>query len=214
VIRRWDERRGISRSECCAWGEGWRCGSRTLKRKERCWSSRNFGAPCTTRAVDLGSDASNFAHYQIQHIRIGRSVCFLLSLLCIVVPVRFNATAFMWRSNVIRLRKCSSAAAWRNTRWYSEQTSLPITNNEFEAALQKTGWGKWHMGSRRRTLGMAISGGVDSMALAALYAELMAARKYPNLAHAFIVDHKVRQGSTEEAEWVAEQCRTKCREPR
>ncbi|KAF3035029.1 hypothetical protein E8E12_006283 [Didymella heteroderae] len=115
----------------------------------------------------------------------------------------------MWRSNVIRLRKASSAAAWRNTRWYSEQASLPITNNEFEAALHKTGWGRWHIESGRRKLGMAISGGVDSMALAALYAELMAARKLPSLAHAFIVDHKVRQGSTEEAEWVAEQCRAK-----
>lgn len=60
---------------------------------------------------------------------------------------------------------------------------------------------------------MAISGGVDSMALAALYAELTAARKYPAIAHAFIVDHKVRPGSTEEAEWVAEQCRSKCRIP-
>lgn len=61
---------------------------------------------------------------------------------------------------------------------------------------------------------MAISGGVDSMALAALYAELRAARKYAATAHAFIVDHKVRSGSTEEAEWVAEQCRSKCRTPK
>ena len=29
--------------------------------------------------------------------------------------------------------------------------------------------------------------------------------------HAFIVDHKARPESTEEAEWVAEQCRTQCR---
>ncbi|KAJ4399140.1 hypothetical protein N0V91_009672 [Didymella pomorum] len=113
----------------------------------------------------------------------------------------------MWRSNVIRLRTASSAAAWRN-RWYS-QASLPVTNNEFEAALLKAGWDKWHLEAGRRKLGMAISGGVDSMALAALYAELTAARNYRSLAHAFIVDHKVRQGSTEEAEWVAEQCRRK-----
>ncbi|KAF1930711.1 uncharacterized protein M421DRAFT_418194 [Didymella exigua CBS 183.55] len=115
----------------------------------------------------------------------------------------------MWRSNVIRLRNCSSAAAWRNTRWYSSQTSLPITNNEFEAALQRTGWDRFHFEHGRRKLGMAISGGVDSMALAALYAELIAVRNYPGLAHAFIVDHKVRPGSTEEAEWVAQQCRSK-----
>lgn len=30
-------------------------------------------------------------------------------------------------------------------------------------------------------------------------------------AFAFIVDHKVRPESTEEAEWVAEQCRSKCK---
>ena len=28
--------------------------------------------------------------------------------------------------------------------------------------------------------------------------------------HAFIVDHKARPESTEEAKWVAEQCRTQC----
>ena len=117
----------------------------------------------------------------------------------------------MWRSNVIRLRTASSAAAWRN-RWYSSAASLPVTNNEFEAALLKTGWDRWHLESGRRKLGMAISGGVDSMALAALYADLTAARNYRSLAHAFIVDHKVREGSTEEAEWVAEQCRRKCRD--
>lgn len=60
---------------------------------------------------------------------------------------------------------------------------------------------------------MAISGGVDSMALAALYSELKLARNYLGMAHAFIVDHKVRSGSSEEAEWVAEQCRSKCRRP-
>jgi hypothetical protein len=49
----------------------------------------------------------------------------------------FNVTAsYMWRSNVLRLRKYSSAAAWRNTRWYSSQTSLPITGEEFRQALE------------------------------------------------------------------------------
>lgn len=61
--------------------------------------------------------------------------------------------------------------------------------------------------------GFAISGGVDSMALAALFANPESLRKSERCrleAHAFIVDHKVRPESTEEAEWVAEQCRTKC----
>lgn len=173
----------------------------------RCWSSFLVEISRSVRARqlrDLGSDASNFVHFHIQPIAL--DACLVVSFL---VFVYFNAT-FMWRSNVIRLRKASSAAAWRNTRWYSEQASLPITNNEFEAALEKTGWDRWHLETGRRKLGMAISGGVDSMALAALYAELTSARRYSSVAHAFIVDHKVRQGSTEEAEWVAEQCRTKC----
>ncbi|KAJ4352726.1 hypothetical protein N0V95_003998 [Ascochyta clinopodiicola] len=50
------------------------------------------------------------------------------------------------------------------------------------------------------------------MALAALFANLESSKEYhtPQIhAHAFIVDHKVRPESTEEAEWVAEQCRSK-----
>jgi tRNA(Ile)-lysidine synthase len=48
------------------------------------------------------------------------------------------------------------------------------------------------------------------MALASLYAR--AQRNYSFLppAHGFIVDHKVRPESTEEAKWVAEQLRQKC----
>lgn len=51
------------------------------------------------------------------------------------------------------------------------------------------------------------------MALAALFANAESSRKSERSqleAHAFIVDHKVRPESTEEAEWVAEQCRSKC----
>jgi tRNA(Ile)-lysidine synthase TilS/MesJ len=58
-------------------------------------------------------------------------------------------------------------------------------------------------------LGLAISGGVDSMALAAMYAHTQSANDSLPIAHGFIVDHKVRPESTEEAEWVAEQLRSK-----
>jgi tRNA(Ile)-lysidine synthase len=46
----------------------------------------------------------------------------------------------MWRSNVLRLRNCSSAAIVRNrvkTRWYSSENSLAVTEKEFEWALKK-----------------------------------------------------------------------------
>ncbi|CAE7010061.1 hypothetical protein P3342_003143 [Pyrenophora teres f. teres] len=61
----------------------------------------------------------------------------------------------------------------------------------------------------RKTLGFAISGGVDSMALAALYKEAQSLDDCLSKPHAFIVDHKVRPESTEEAEWVAQELRSK-----
>lgn len=55
-----------------------------------------------------------------------------------------------------------------------------------------------------------MSGGVDSMALAALLSN--AAREHDEFPepYAFIVDHKARKESSEEAEWVAEQLAQKC----
>jgi hypothetical protein len=47
------------------------------------------------------------------------------------------------------------------------------------------------------------------MALAALYTEAQSANDLLPKPHGFIVDHKVRPESTEEAEWVAQQLRTK-----
>ncbi|KAF2706754.1 adenine nucleotide alpha hydrolases-like protein [Pleomassaria siparia CBS 279.74] len=54
-------------------------------------------------------------------------------------------------------------------------------------------------------LRLAVSGGVDSMALATMYSS--ARRKHRSLpeCHGIIVDHKSRPGSSEEAEWVKEQ---------
>ncbi|KAI9744914.1 MAG: hypothetical protein M1818_001840 [Claussenomyces sp. TS43310] len=66
--------------------------------------------------------------------------------------------------------------------------------------------------SRRNgtTIGLAISGGVDSMALALLCSKLPkweAPRPAKLSFHAFVVDHGARQGSGEEAEAVAEALR-------
>ncbi|KAL6706803.1 hypothetical protein ACN47E_005139 [Coniothyrium glycines] len=119
----------------------------------------------------------------------------------------------MWRSNVLRVRNWSSAA--RNprdgltTRWYSSAQSLPITQQEFTTALAGVLDWKWGGTQSKAMLGFAISGGVDSMALAALYCEAQASANHLPKAHGFIVDHKLRPESTEEAEWVAEQLRSK-----
>lgn len=136
----------------------------------------------------------------------------LLPCLCITFVAfcctLLNATAYMWRNNVAGVRNCSSAAEWRNVRRYSSQCSA-VTDNEFKHVLSGI---KDRHGSLYRT-GLAISGGVDSMALASLFARSrgLLNRNGPPFANAFIVDHKARPGSTEEAEWVAEQCRVKCR---
>lgn len=47
------------------------------------------------------------------------------------------------------------------------------------------------------------------MALAALYKEAQSLDDCLSKPHAFIVDHKVRPESTEEAEWVAQELRSK-----
>lgn len=146
----------------------------------------------------------------------------------------FNGTApFMWRSNVLRLRQCSSTTTIHHglrPRWYSSERSLPITKEEFESALKKViRWEPTTQSNRPigmqitsrldvvrtngENLGFAISGGVDSMALASLYAQAQTAHRFLPRAHGFIVDHKVRPESTEEAEWVAQQLQLKCRKP-
>jgi hypothetical protein len=52
----------------------------------------------------------------------------------------FDATAlFMWSSNVLRLRKCSSAGVLRHgikPRWYSSARSLPVSQEEFAGVLR------------------------------------------------------------------------------
>ena len=52
-------------------------------------------------------------------------------------------------------------------------------------------------------LGIAVSGGVDSMALATLFAQCKDFQL--SSLHGFIVDHKARAESTDEAHWVAGQ---------
>jgi len=64
-------------------------------------------------------------------------------------------------------------------------------------------------GSDLTYIGLAISGGVDSMALATLYAKAIAKDRRLPTCHAFIIDHKARPESTDEAEWVQQQLRWK-----
>ncbi|KAG9228404.1 PP-loop family-domain-containing protein [Amylocarpus encephaloides] len=106
----------------------------------------------------------------------------------------------------------------------SQPRAKPIGIGDFAKALERP----WRyslssIGSSTRTLGLAISGGVDSMALAVLCSRLQSApvpfseevetagnfkshvfRHLPIIDFkAFVVDHGVRIGSGEEAKWVA-----------
>lgn len=59
--------------------------------------------------------------------------------------------------------------------------------------------------------GLAISGGVDSMALASLCSKLWRDHEFPAKCQAFVVDHGLRSNSAEEAEQVAMQLQRMCR---
>jgi tRNA(Ile)-lysidine synthetase-like protein len=106
-----------------------------------------------------------------------------------------------------RLRRVFSPTLFGQCRRsYSKHVDYaikPITEVEFLDAWNAVYPQKTWMQKNR--IGLAVSGGVDSMALAALLAN--AARKYDGFPepYAFIVDHKLRKESSEEARWVAEQ---------
>jgi hypothetical protein len=64
----------------------------------------------------------------------------------------------MWRSNVLRLRKCSSVGGSRRVaeiRRYSSKQSLPISEEEFNDALNEVLSKRWDTQTNRR-LGMRI----------------------------------------------------------
>ncbi|RFU31392.1 hypothetical protein B7463_g4951, partial [Scytalidium lignicola] len=90
------------------------------------------------------------------------------------------------------------------------KTVRPVVINEFVDALFKI-WSPSNFlsGQNPVTLGLAISGGVDSMALAALCSRMIRYQRdinasIPNISlQAFIVDHQARLGSKLEAENVA-----------
>ena len=59
-------------------------------------------------------------------------------------------------------------------------------------------------------MGLAVSGGVDSMALATLYSRARVENFELPECHGIIIDHKSRPESTEEAKWVSEELLLKC----
>ncbi|KAL1955213.1 hypothetical protein VTO42DRAFT_8925 [Malbranchea cinnamomea] len=79
---------------------------------------------------------------------------------------------------------------------------LPVTATEVKDVFTKS-FTKWAPGRPRR-IALAISGGSDSMALAYLCRQLISEKLIPDLrVKAFIVDHRARKESTDEAHKVA-----------
>ncbi|KAK7534638.1 PP-loop family-domain-containing protein [Phyllosticta citricarpa] len=81
--------------------------------------------------------------------------------------------------------------------------ALPVSLQEFRDSLASIWLPRLHVQTPR--LGLAVSGGVDSMALATLAAELSSeidGSEENDVFTAFIVDHQLRQGSDEEASLV------------
>ncbi|KAK7536029.1 mitochondrial tRNA-lysidine synthetase [Phyllosticta citribraziliensis] len=81
--------------------------------------------------------------------------------------------------------------------------ALPVSLQEFRDSLASTWLPRLHVQTPR--LGLAVSGGVDSMALATLAAQLSSEiddSEDNDVFTAFIVDHQLRQGSDEEASLV------------
>ncbi|OAX83986.1 tRNA(Ile)-lysidine synthetase [Emergomyces africanus] len=82
----------------------------------------------------------------------------------------------------------------------------PISPKEFYTVVTNL-WGTWRGSSKPcapSRIGLAVSGGADSMALAFLCKQLISERLIPDLkVKPFIVDHLAREGSTEEAHKVA-----------
>ncbi|KAH8816274.1 mitochondrial tRNA-lysidine synthetase [Xylogone sp. PMI_703] len=86
----------------------------------------------------------------------------------------------------------------------------PVTISEFKNSLLKIWRPRSFSGQDPVTLGLAISGGVDSMALAVLCSRLITSQRdinacIPNISlQAFVVDHRAREGSNLEAKNVAD----------
>lgn len=86
------------------------------------------------------------------------------------------------------------------------QAAGAIGDDEFLEALQRV-LPLEQLQPTSPPVGLAVSGGVDSMAIATLYSRCKQSHQLPDL-HGIIVDHKARPESGEEAAWVAEQLST------
>ncbi|KAF2496279.1 hypothetical protein BU16DRAFT_617745 [Lophium mytilinum] len=116
----------------------------------------------------------------------------------------------MWRPHCLRLTRALRAStrnATSGSRSYSQDVSkaAPISTEEFWESFVAI-WPYARKTDAPR-IALAVSGGVDSMALASLCNS--AAKQYDMFPECvgLIIDHKSREGSTEEALWVAEQLR-------
>lgn len=109
------------------------------------WSGKfeNGGGPCASEALSCNLGTIRV----LKKFIIARSVIlsFSISILsyCLLLwsiefAVAINATvSFMWRSNALCLRSCSSIPIHNGLkkRWYSGAKALPVSEDEFMQAL-------------------------------------------------------------------------------
>lgn len=81
----------------------------------------------------------------------------------------------------------------------ARSAAVPVNQRRFERLVTSI----WQNNGHGSKLGLAVSGGVDSMALASLCSKIKGTRETRPSFAALIVDHGVRKGSTDEAQRVA-----------
>ncbi|KAK5815096.1 PP-loop family-domain-containing protein [Linnemannia elongata] len=101
----------------------------------------------------------------------------------------------------------ATAIRHRQHQYYQSASSLAAAAESQKEQL----FGNGGKDAPEQNVGIAVSGGVDSMALATLLARHYSLQSRGSIdstttkLHAFIVDHKLRDNSTEEANYVAQQ---------
>lgn len=112
-----------------------------------------------------------------------------------------------WISPLESTAAHASALRHRQHQYHQGTFSLLTTDELQKEQLRGNG----RKSADERNVGIAVSGGVDSMALATLLARHYSLQSRgtngstSTRLHAFIVDHKLRDNSTEEANYVAQQ---------
>lgn len=162
------------------------------------WPERHPACPHTFTSVTCLPPIPEYTESNSQHT-------FKRVISTLVQFTRSGLSGEVLRCNAEKLRWSSQCSPHRSRRIQSHL--IPNMEKEWPQAAYRLGPTDMKTAfevSTDSTTGLAISGGVDSMALASLCSRFNSPDSISPAFSAFIVDHGVRKGSTEEAENVAE----------